>query len=247
MTPKSRTTDRRKRRRHVSRAKPAVDCQRHRLGYPGKIAGKHDGGSEFPEGSRPGEDRAGDEAGGDQGQSDGPKYLAGRRSEIGRGGFDITIDPRKTASGGDDVERSRHEDLSHHDGDGGEPERDSTLGKPLPDQSISTKGHEQRDARYGRWQHDRQIDKGFDGGGAGEATPRQQIGQRRPQSDDDGHCHRRRRHAQPERLTQGVVRLRVPGSSGAKCADNQRADRNGQEQEEKEGKRPDGYAARATA
>src|SRR5918994_7113547 len=122
------------RRRQVSRAKPAVDCQRHGLGYPGEIAGKHDGGSELPEGSRPGKDRAGDEAGGDQGQRDRPKYLAGRRSEIGRGGFDITIDPRKTSPGGDNVERSRHEDLRHDDGDGGEPNRNSTLGKPLPDQ-----------------------------------------------------------------------------------------------------------------
>ena len=166
-------------------------------------------------------------------QRDGPKYLAGRRPEIGRGGFDITIDPRKTAPGGDNIERSRHEDLGHHDGNGGEPNRDPTLGKPLPDQSISTEGHEQGDPRYRRRQHDRQIDKSFDGGGSREATPRQQVGEWRPQGDDDDHRHRRRCHAQPERLTQGVVRPRVPGSSGAKCADNQRADRNGQEQEEK--------------
>ena len=34
--------------------------------------------------------------------------------------------------------------------DGGEPDRDPTLGKPPPDQSIATKGHEQGDTRYRR-------------------------------------------------------------------------------------------------
>ena len=67
--------------------------------------------------------------------------MARRRAEIGRGGFDIVIDPGKTPSGGDDVERSGYEDLSHHDGNGGESKRDSTLGKPPPDQSIPSKGH----------------------------------------------------------------------------------------------------------
>ena len=72
-----------------ARAEAAVDCQRHGLGHTRVVAGEHDGGSELPERSRPSEDRAGDEAGGDQGQRDRPKYLAGRRSQIGRGGFDI--------------------------------------------------------------------------------------------------------------------------------------------------------------
>src|SRR5688500_13181940 len=135
------------RRRQVSRAKPAVNRQRHGLGHTWEIASKHDRGPEFAEGARPGENRASNEARGDQGQGDGPKHLARRRAEISRGGFHVTVDPRKSASGGNNVERSRDEDLGHHHGKGGEPNRDPPVGKPPPDKSISTKGDEQGNAR----------------------------------------------------------------------------------------------------
>ncbi|MCC2630104.1 MAG: hypothetical protein K0S14_3754 [Thermomicrobiales bacterium] len=91
-----------------------------------------------------------DEVGGDERQRHGPKDLTRRRAEIGRSRFEIAVNPRKPSPGGDNIERSRHEDLGHHDGNGGEPNRDPTLGKPLPNQSLSTEGREHGNTRYRR-------------------------------------------------------------------------------------------------
>ena len=110
------------------------------------------------------------------------------------------VDRGEAGPRGADEERRRHERLRQHDCQRGEGDRDPQRLEGLAEEPIAAEQQEQSQAGDGGRQHDREVDHGFEEGGAAKATPREDERQREPDHDAQDEADRRREQAQGERV-----------------------------------------------
>ncbi len=167
-----------------------VDREGHGLGDAGTVAGEQGGGAELADRAREAQHDPGDDAGGRERQRHAPEDRDPRRTERGRGPFDLDAGAAQRPLHGEHEERQRHVHLREHDRGGGEGQTETA------EPAGAAEEVEERDAADHGREHQRHGHERAEQGRQACRAPRDH--QRERDADRRAHERRHRPGAQRE-------------------------------------------------